>query len=88
MSLLGQPFLENVDEIIIRKGEMLLRKQEVIEGPLRPRLPLARTNLVIGCSKYRVDRCASPKVSANSSGRFRYFSSRSPLPSQVADRTP
>lgn len=27
ISLLGQPFLENVDEIIIRKGEMVLRDQ-------------------------------------------------------------
>jgi len=27
MSLLGQPFLENVDEIVIRKGEMTLRSQ-------------------------------------------------------------
>jgi aspartyl protease family protein len=27
VSLLGQPFLENVDEIVIRKGEMLLRDQ-------------------------------------------------------------
>ena len=28
VSLLGQPFLENVDEIVIRKGEMLLRDQK------------------------------------------------------------
>ena len=27
VSLLGQPFLENVDEIVIRKGEMTLRTQ-------------------------------------------------------------
>jgi aspartyl protease family protein len=27
VSLLGQPFLENVDEIVIRKGEMTLRSQ-------------------------------------------------------------
>jgi len=27
VSLLGQPFLENVDEIVIRKGEMVLRDQ-------------------------------------------------------------
>jgi aspartyl protease family protein len=27
VSLLGQPFLENVDEILIRKGEMTLRTQ-------------------------------------------------------------
>jgi aspartyl protease family protein len=27
ISLLGQPFLENVDEIVIRKGEMVLRDQ-------------------------------------------------------------
>ena len=27
VSLLGQPFLENIDEIVIRKGEMLLRDQ-------------------------------------------------------------
>jgi aspartyl protease family protein len=27
ISLLGQPFLENVDEIVIRKGEMVLREQ-------------------------------------------------------------
>jgi aspartyl protease family protein len=27
ISLLGQPFLENVDEIVIRKGEMILRDQ-------------------------------------------------------------
>ena len=26
VSLLGQPFLENVDEIVIRKGQMLLRE--------------------------------------------------------------
>ena len=28
VSLLGQPFLEKVDEIVIRKGEMLLRDQK------------------------------------------------------------
>ena len=28
VSLLGQPFLENVDEIVIRKGEMTLRDQK------------------------------------------------------------
>ena len=28
VSLLGQPFLENIDEIVIRKGEMLLRDQK------------------------------------------------------------
>lgn len=28
VSLLGQPFLENVDEIVIRKGEMVLREQK------------------------------------------------------------
>lgn len=28
ISLLGQPFLENVDEIVIRRGEMLLRDQK------------------------------------------------------------
>ena len=28
ISLLGQPFLENIDEIVIRKGEMLLRDQK------------------------------------------------------------
>ena len=28
VSLLGQPFLENVDEIVIRKGEMVLRDQK------------------------------------------------------------
>lgn len=28
ISLLGQPFLESVDEIVIRKGEMLLRDQK------------------------------------------------------------
>jgi aspartyl protease family protein len=28
VSLLGQPFLEKVDEIVIRKDEMVLRKQE------------------------------------------------------------
>jgi len=28
VSLLGQPFLENVDEIVIRKGEMILRDQK------------------------------------------------------------
>ena len=27
VSLLGQPFLENIDEIVIRKGEMVLRDQ-------------------------------------------------------------
>lgn len=27
ISLLGQPFLENIDEIVIRKGEMVLRDQ-------------------------------------------------------------
>jgi aspartyl protease family protein len=27
ISLLGQPFLENIDEIVIRKGEMTLRDQ-------------------------------------------------------------
>jgi aspartyl protease family protein len=28
VSLLGQPFLENIDEIVIRKGEMVLRDQK------------------------------------------------------------
>lgn len=28
VSLLGQPFLENVDEIVIRKGQMLLRDEK------------------------------------------------------------
>jgi aspartyl protease family protein len=28
VSLLGQPFLENIDEIVIRKGEMVLRDQQ------------------------------------------------------------
>jgi predicted aspartyl protease len=28
ISLLGQPFLENVEEIVIRKGEMLLRHRK------------------------------------------------------------
>jgi len=28
VSLLGQPFLEGIDEIVIRKGEMLLRDQK------------------------------------------------------------
>ena len=28
VSLLGQPFLENVDEIIIRRGQMLLRNEK------------------------------------------------------------
>ena len=27
VSLLGQPFLESIDEIVIRKGEMVLRDQ-------------------------------------------------------------
>ncbi len=28
VSLLGQPFLEDVDEIVIRKGEMILRDEK------------------------------------------------------------
>ena len=28
VSLLGQPFLENMDEIVIRKGEMVLRDKK------------------------------------------------------------
>ncbi|HEY1143454.1 MAG TPA: hypothetical protein VGE68_05405, partial [Sphingomicrobium sp.] len=32
VSLLGQPFLENIDEIVIRKGEMVLRDSKDSAG--------------------------------------------------------